>query len=384
MNVALIYFKYPLYDGGSYIQEFVDELCLKSNTVSLFCCNFPNKNFNKPNNLKIYWLYLLEIPLIGDFIFNLQLLITGFFVFFYNQILNPKQTTKIDVINIINARGALAGFLLSKLFRIPAIITIEIINTPNGSITQKVFYQMQKFLYKLNFDHIICWSNYYQQYLIDWGIDKNKIKIIPSGIDTKRYDPTTVKVNDIKAKYSQNNPLIVFAKPLYYYNRISAELLIDAIFLLKDQIKINLLLGLGDQKSIIDKKIDQLKLTDQVKYMPVVPITKIPEYIMASDIIVLSYKYAPTISRSLLESMAMQKPIITTNIGAIPQILQNDVNALIVEPDPKQIAKAIYTLLQNPQKAHALGTKARSVVLSTYDISLIVNSTIKLYREHYK
>lgn len=368
LNVGLIYFKYPLFMQGSYIQEFVDELCVQNNKVKLISSPYPSQDFVKPNNLEIKWVTLFKWPIFGNILFNLQIVYV---------VLKSHFFADIDVINVISARGSISGFILSKLLQKPIICTIEIINNDKTDLANTLFNKLQKFLYKLPYSKIICWSEYYKnKYLIPWGIAEEKIKIIPSGIDIKRYNPD-IDGSEIKNKYSPNDPLIVFAKPMYTYNRISAELLLESISMIDKPIHV--LLGQGEEKDIIERKIAKLNLSDRVHFMPFVPITEIPKYLAASDIVVLSFAYPATTSRSLLESMSMKKPIVVTDVGEISNVLQNEHEALIVEPNKEKIAEAIKRLLNDTDLSKKIAENAHNAVIKKYSIEKVVKDTIQVY-----
>lgn len=370
MKVGIIFFKYPLYGGGSYFQEFVDVLCLKSEMVVLIASHYPKEKFVRPKNLLIKWVCFYNFPFIGDLIFNWNIFWTGIFSY---------EFRKVDVINVISARGVLAAKLLGKILKKPVVCTIEIINNKRSGFWDSIFYLIQRWLFSLNFDKIICWSHYYADILTSWGIKKEVIKILPGGIDVSRYNPS-VDGSEIRKMYHEKT-LIVFAKPMYEYNRKTAEILLEAVAMLGDEASVYILLGDGEQRNIIERKVQALGLNNMVSFMPVVSITEIPKYIAASDIIVLPFSYAATTSRSLLEAMALGKPIVTTAVGEISMVVENDKDAILVNSNEEEVSRAIQRLLDDKELALRLGRNARKKVEEKYSIDNIVGSTISVYNE---
>jgi glycosyltransferase involved in cell wall biosynthesis len=62
---------------------------------------------------------------------------------------------------------------------------------------------------------------------------------------------------------------------------------------------------------------------------------------------------------TLLEAMAAGRPIVATKTGAIPEIIRDGENGLLVDPgDSDQIRDAVLYLLDHPKKAEAMGRKA--------------------------
>ena len=72
------------------------------------------------------------------------------------------------------------------------------------------------------------------------------------------------------------------------------------------------------------------------------------------------------LSLSLLEAMSMGKPIIATNIGGIPEAIDNMVNGILVEPCEEQVTKKIEYLILNPNLARKLGNNAEQAVLNKF------------------
>jgi len=70
--------------------------------------------------------------------------------------------------------------------------------------------------------------------------------------------------------------------------------------------------------------------------------------------------YAEGFGIVVAEAMLAEKPIIAANAGALPELIENEVSGLIVDPfDSKAWAKAIIDLIGNPAKAHRLSSEAR-------------------------
>lgn len=64
------------------------------------------------------------------------------------------------------------------------------------------------------------------------------------------------------------------------------------------------------------------------------------------------------VSLSILEAMAMGKPIVATAVGGIPEAIENRKNGILVEPDPIKIANAIELLIENKELRERLGRNA--------------------------
>lgn len=373
MKIGFIFYKYPLYPKGSYFQEFLNSFAGVEGVEKIFlmATRYPSGKFKKHRNIKIFWIPLINTPFIGEIFFMFLCFLKAIFT---------KELHKINICNSIGPRGLLAGWYLKKRYKIPLVCTIEMINE-KGSLINNIYYEFVFLLLtKAPIDKFICWSNYYwENHLRRRGISEDKVVVIPGGIDTRTYNPN-VDGSDIKRKYAPNCPLIVFAKPLYSVNTESAKLLVQTVALLKPKLKIKLLVGGGEGKKKVEWLAKDLGVVEQVDFMPPTPFPKIPRYIAAADLIVLPFIYAPTTSRSLLEAMAVGKPIITTPVGEIGRMLEDKKDALFIEPNPNDIANAIREILKNKKLSRLLSVNALSKVKKNFSLTLVVEQTISEFK----
>jgi glycosyltransferase involved in cell wall biosynthesis len=80
--------------------------------------------------------------------------------------------------------------------------------------------------------------------------------------------------------------------------------------------------------------------------------------------------------------MAMAKPVVAMNDGGNPELMENGVDGLLVEPgDEAVFADCVMTLLNNPSRMHALGAAARRRVMAQFDVRRNARETESLYME---
>jgi glycosyltransferase involved in cell wall biosynthesis len=71
----------------------------------------------------------------------------------------------------------------------------------------------------------------------------------------------------------------------------------------------------------------------------------------------------------LAEAMAMQLPVLSTTVSAIPELVEDEVNGLLVPPeDDEALSMAMTRLLHEPELRQKLGKRARQTILNTFDI----------------
>ena len=84
------------------------------------------------------------------------------------------------------------------------------------------------------------------------------------------------------------------------------------------------------------------------------------------------------VSISLLETMAMGKPIIATPVGGIPEAIENGKNGILVEPNPEKIADAIKKLIRDRDLCKRLGDEAKKTAEEKFTWEKTAENFLKL------
>ncbi len=95
-------------------------------------------------------------------------------------------------------------------------------------------------------------------------------------------------------------------------------------------------------------------------------------YISLCDCMVLTSHSVETFSIAALESMAMGKPVVMTNIGGASEQVDNGVNGFLYEPgDINALSNALIAIAK-PGIAQIMGEKAREIVHTKFGIFQMV------------
>jgi glycosyltransferase involved in cell wall biosynthesis len=107
----------------------------------------------------------------------------------------------------------------------------------------------------------------------------------------------------------------------------------------------------------------------------------IPAVTAAFDVAVLpSYREAQGLT--ILEAMALSRPVVASNVGGIPEMIEDGVTGLLVPPsDPPALAAAVVRLLRDHQLADMIGRAGHDLVHDRFCVQLMVNAVQSLYDE---
>ncbi len=132
---------------------------------------------------------------------------------------------------------------------------------------------------------------------------------------------------------------------------------------------------------------DLIQLSDYIgiKYSPFIKLlgkkSDVESYVNASDICVLS-TFTEGISNSILEYMALGKPVVATDGGGTNELVDDKKTGFLVKPsDPKDLAEKIEILLKDSELRSRMGICGNERVKESFSISSMVNKFITLYND---
>lgn len=106
----------------------------------------------------------------------------------------------------------------------------------------------------------------------------------------------------------------------------------------------------------------------------------VADYMNAMDVVIHASITPEPFGRVLLEAMALKKPLIGANAGAVPEIIQHGETGMLSSPgDDQMLARYIEELLQNPSHARAMGEKGYQRLIQEFGIKSNVLGTQALY-----
>ncbi|WP_100641228.1 glycosyltransferase family 4 protein [Marinobacter salexigens] len=157
--------------------------------------------------------------------------------------------------------------------------------------------------------------------------------------------------------------------------------LINALGLLPKETNVHLLL-VGDviENQEIKSLANQSTFADRIHFTGYR--NDAPALAAASHVFVLPSKGREGLPRAVIEAMAYGVAPVVTNVGGMPELVEDGVSGLVVPPeDPESLAAAIARLINDPGLAQKLGASARARIASDFHTSQTVAQTAKLYVE---
>ena len=220
-----------------------------------------------------------------------------------------------------------------------------------------------------------------RQRIITLGVSESNVHVIPLGIDYKKYDK--VRQTAFREQHNIDEDSFVILIPRKSKGKGTFDTL-KAIVSLSEKYK-NLTLILLDEAS----KKDRSELEYYKKRLFINGVTVIDVGFVTGLDLVTAYQACDVVVEPskvdsfgiiYLEAWACEKPVIAADVGAIPDIVHNNKNGLIVKfGDCKGIEDAMYQLINDAVFKRMLGENGKKDVKTKYALDNMVKKTKIIY-----
>ena len=141
-----------------------------------------------------------------------------------------------------------------------------------------------------------------------------------------------------------------------------------------------LVVGDGAVRKECEANTEQLRLRNEIKFLGWQSSEEVQCIINKCQVMVLP-SFAEGLPVVLMESLALQRPVIATQIAGIPELIQNRVNGWLVPPsDVDGLAKAMYSALnETPERLSRMGMNGRQKVIENHSIITEVDKLARLF-----
>lgn len=130
--------------------------------------------------------------------------------------------------------------------------------------------------------------------------------------------------------------------------------------------------GEGPERKRIEEEIKKRNLQENVKLLGSISYERLPKLFISADLFMLSSSHEG-FPRVVMEAALASRPIVTTAIDGIENLIKNKHTGLVVPvKDPHKLAEAIIKLLSDPARAKEMGRRAKDLARSQLDFNKAV------------
>lgn len=227
------------------------------------------------------------------------------------------------------------------------------------------YYYRAKSIYTKKIDYIITPSEFYKEKLIQDGIPEFKIKALHNFVDIENYD-----IETIDEGYA------------LYFGRLSKEKgilnLIQAFSKLQEGILY--IAGEGPEKENIQQFIKENKLENRVKLLGFLNQDQMKDTIRKAKFIVVPSIWYENCPYSVMETLAIGKPVIGAKIAGIPELVEDGKNGFVYKHDDiDELSSKMKKLFEDDELVLEFGKYAKENAKKLYSKEVYYKEIMEVY-----
>lgn len=272
-----------------------------------------------------------------------------------------------DVVHAQWTLSAAAAYLGKRIHGCPIAVTVQgsdifqVTRHPLGAwLTREVLRRC---------DRITALSQALRQTACSIGVDPDRIRIIPNGVDTGYFVPPADGDRD---------KVILYVGTLI--ERKGVKYLIAAMPGILQSFPNHrlVLVGDGPEASRLKHQVERLGLGERVSFVGFLPPDQVRGWMQRARVLVL-----PSLEEGmgvvLLEALACGTPVVGSQVDGIQEVITPDVGHLVPPADSAALSEAIHSVLSDSQQWVAMSQQGRQRAVTRYDWDHIAKQFVNIY-----
>ena len=228
---------------------------------------------------------------------------------------------------------------------------------------------------------VVTISNYSREKILQfYDIESRKIRIVPNGVDTERFNPAKDCSLIKKRLGTTNRQTVLFVGRLI--PRKGLVYLIDAAkSIVKERHEtLFVIAGEGPLKSQLIAKVKAANLAQNFVFMGDIPESELSAVYGCADVFAF-----PSIQEgqgiALLEAQSSAKPVVAFDAAGVNEAMIDRETGLLIKPDQNELAEAILKLLSDDSLREDMGKRGRIFVQDNFTWDICAQRMSKVYLE---
>jgi glycosyltransferase involved in cell wall biosynthesis len=231
-------------------------------------------------------------------------------------------------------------------------------------------------------DAIICPSAVTRAYVASLGIPREKITVIPNGVDTKLFVPQPPNP-------PCDTPTLAYIGTLADWQGLDVLIAAMPAILSQHPVKLRIIgRGRGRQRKELQRRIRKLGLEGSVFVDPAAPHHEMPKLLAQADVCVAPLAYNDrNVTQGccpikVIEYMACARPVVAANLPVVRELARDGIDALLFTPDdPADLARCILMLLNDKALADRLAGSAAKRARNRFSWHEAQKRLVRVYRK---
>ena len=280
---------------------------------------------------------------------------------------------QIDVVHMHTSHAHMLGALAGLWSRRAKLIVSRRVDF---SVRKHAFSMLK---YRLPVARFVAVSHAIKGVLVDDGIPADLVSVVHSGIDLSRFEGFDRA--DHRAEFGLDEKAVAIGNVAAMADHKGQRYLLDAVPLVVERHPEArfFICGDGELWDDLHAQRERLGIEGCVTFTGFR--RDVPSLLAFFDLFAMS-SHLEGLNTSILDALAMRKPVVATDAGGIPEIIRNeDTGLLVPAKDPARLADAIVALIEDREKARRLAENGRRWVEEEFTCDCMVEGTLRVYEE---
>lgn len=280
---------------------------------------------------------------------------------------------RVDILNTHSSLDSWVGMLALRGLRKPLLVRTRHLSTPvKSSWPTRWLYQAPA--------AIITTSEGIRELLQQRvGADPARVFSIPTGVSLQDFRPRPAD-SSLRARLQIPPNSFVWGMVSvlrswkgHLYALETLKELVDA------GVQTHLLVvGEGPYRSLIEPRVKELGLADQVRLVGYQE--EVAPWLALMEVVVMASYAHEGVPQAALQALALGKPVVGTRVGGIPEVVIPGETGLLVPPkDPHALARAVRELMEQPALRRKMGQQGREMVVEKYSLEQMAAAVERVY-----
>jgi glycosyltransferase involved in cell wall biosynthesis len=281
-----------------------------------------------------------------------------------------RRLMRVEGVDLVHTHSSidawLAGFAAKSL-------GLPVVRSRHVFIPVK---RRRNFVYNAFSDRVIASGEAIREVLIKGGVHAGKIVAIPAGVDVTRFHPG-ISGDAIRRELGLHGPVI--GTVARFSSSKGHRVLLKAIPEILNQEPAAEFVWVGDGvgREALTQAVAQAGLAAKIRLTGFRE--DVATLLAAMDVFVLP-SIKEGVPQAILQALAMGKPVVASDNGGIPEVIQHQHTGLLVPPnDPAALATAVVQVLRHRTQAAAWAEAGRQLVSTHYTLDRMIDRTAAVY-----
>jgi glycogen synthase len=229
---------------------------------------------------------------------------------------------------------------------------------------------------------VVCSKSMLEDTVMHFKVPRDKIRVIPIGIDSAKFRNRNVDRNTVRRKYgvTPEEKLVLFVGRLT--NQKGCEFLIRAIPYVSRYFNVKLLIaGDGYLKGDLESIASLSGVRSRVIFAGYVGDDDLTDLFLSSEVMAIPSVYEP-FGVVALEAMAAGLPVVASAVDGLAEIIKHEENGILVFPrDSSSIAWGLSRVLSDPGNTQRLTNNASKEIETRFSWKAVARDTLNAYEE---